>query len=129
MGTSGRIACSYQDLATSCKPGKQILFADGNVSSVVKRIENGIVTVQILNDGKLGSKKNMCLPGTSITLQTINKYDEIDIVDFGLKHKVDYIAVSFTRYLSDLVNLRKYMIEKDPEHGPHIHLISKIENH
>lgn len=41
--------------------------------------------VQILNEGKLGQKKNMCLPGVSITLPTINHYDEYDIVEFGLK--------------------------------------------
>ena len=72
----------------------------------MKKVENGIVTVQILNDGKLGNKKNMCLPGVPITLPTIGSFDEHDIVEFGLKHKVDYIAVSFTRYLSDLTKLR-----------------------
>ena len=71
----------------------------------------------------------MCLPGVPITLPTIGSFDEHDIVEFGLKHKVDYIAVSFTRYLSDLTKLRQYLIAKDPIHGPNIHLISKIENH
>ncbi len=102
------------------------MFADGNISSVVKKIENGLVTVQVLNDGKLGSKKNMCLPGCPITLPTINSYDEYDIVEFGLKRKVDYIAVSFSRFKKDLTDLRRYMIEKDPVHGPNVHLISKI---
>ncbi len=88
------------------KVGKKILFADGSISSIVKNIEHGIVTVQILNDGKLGNKKNMCLPGVPITLPTICEYDNHDIVEFGLKHKVDYIAVSFARYLSDLKRLR-----------------------
>jgi pyruvate kinase len=129
MGTTKRIACSYDNLCESAKVGKKILFADGSVSSVIKKIENGIVTVHVLNDGKLGSKKNMCLPGVPITLPTIGTYDEYDIVEFGLKHKVDYIAVSFARYLTDLTKLREYLIAKDPIHGPNIHLISKIENH
>jgi pyruvate kinase len=96
---------------------------------VVKRIENGLVTVQILNNGKVGSKKNMCLPGVAIKLPTIGKFDEYDIVDFGLKYKVDYIAVSFARYLNDLTKLREFLISRDPVHGPNIHIISKIENH
>ena len=102
------------------------MFADGNIESVVKKIENGIVTVQIMNDGKLGSKKNMCLPGVPITLPTIGDYDIYDIIEFGLKYKVDYIAVSFARYEADLVKLRKHLIAKDPIHGPNVHLISKI---
>lgn len=126
LGDTKRIACSYTDLYKSVEVGNRILFADGGISSIVKRKENGIVVVQILNEGKLGQKKNMCLPGVSITLPTINHYDEYDIVEFGLKNKVDYIAVSFTRYLNDLKSLRKFMIEKDPEHGPKVHLISKI---
>lgn len=111
------------------KPGGKVLFADGSISSVVKKVENGIVTVQILNDGKLGNKKNMCLPGVQITLPTIGNYDEYDIAEFGIKDKVDYIAISFARYGTDLTKLRNYLAERDPEHGPYIHLISKIENH
>ena len=42
---------------------------------------------------------------------------------------MDYIAVSFARYESDLIKLREFMIAKDPVHGPNVHLISKIENH
>jgi pyruvate kinase len=39
------------------------------------------------------------------------------------------VAVSFTRYLNDLTTLRRYLLYKDPEHGPNMHLIAKIENH
>ena len=41
-------------------------------------------------------------------------------------YSVDYIAISFARYGTDLTKLREYLKEKDPEHGPYIHLISKI---
>lgn len=68
----------------------------------------------------------MCLPGCKVTLPTIGPNDEEDIINFGLKYKVNYIAVSFARYKKDLDNLRKLLIEKDPEHGPYVQLISKI---
>ena len=68
----------------------------------------------------------MCLPGCVINLPTIGQADEEDIVNFGLKHKVDFIAVSFARYKKDLDNLRKMLIQKDPQHGPYVQLISKI---
>lgn len=129
LGTTERIACSYENLPKSARVGKRILFADGSISSIVKSIDNGIVTVQILNDGKLGNKKNMCLPGVTITLPTICEYDQYDIVEFGLKNKVDFIAVSFARYLQDLKKLREFLISKDPIHGPNVSLIAKIENH
>jgi len=68
----------------------------------------------------------MCLPGCVVNLPTITKKDEIDIIDFGLKHRVNYIAVSFARYKKDLDDLRKMLIEKDPVFGPYVQLISKI---
>lgn len=55
------------------------------------------MTVEVLNDGSIGSKKNMCLPGTVISLPTIGDKDEDDIINFGLKNKVNFIAVSFAR--------------------------------
>lgn len=129
MGTNKRIACSYAELPRSTEPGKKILIADGGVSSIVRKIEGNIVTVEILNDGKFGSKKNMALPGCIVNLPTITESDKKDILDFGVKYKVDYIAVSFARYKKDLDDLRKMLVEADPEHGPYIQIISKIENH
>lgn len=44
----------------------------------------------------------MCLPGTIVSLPTIGPVDKKDIVEFGLKYKVNFIAVSFSRYKKDL---------------------------
>ena len=96
---------------------------------MVRRIEGGIVTIEIQSDGKIGEKKNMCLPGSSITLDTVTEVDKIDIVNFGLKYQVDQIAVSFARRGRDLEDLRRMLIELDPSHGPNVDLIAKLENH
>ena len=82
-----------------------------------------------MNDGKIGEKKNMCLPGGAITLDTITEVDKIDIVNFGLKYQVDQIAVSFARRGKDLSDLRRMLVDLDPTHGPNVDLIAKIENH
>lgn len=37
LGDTRRIACSYQDLYSSVEVGNRILFADGGISSTVKR--------------------------------------------------------------------------------------------
>lgn len=99
------------------------------MGGTVKSISQGIVTIQLDNDGRIGQKKNMCLPGCPITLHTVTENDAIDIVDFGLKYRVDQIAVSFTRRAKDIIELRRMIVEKDPIHGPNIQLIAKIENH
>lgn len=84
------------------------------------------MTIKVDNDGRIGQKKNMCLPGCPISLHTITELDEVDIVDFGLKYKVNQIAVSFTRRGKDIIELRRMLDQKDPVHGPTIQLIAKI---
>ena len=116
-------------MARTTTVGKKILIADGSVIGLVKSIQSGIVTIEIMNDGKIGEKKNMCLPGSPITLDTITEVDKIDVVNFGLKYQVDQIAVSFTRRGSDLTDLRRMLVQLDPGHGPNVDLIAKVENH
>lgn len=44
----------------------------------------------------------MNLPGCQVDIPTITEKDEKDIKDFGLKHNVDLIALSFTRTAQDI---------------------------
>lgn len=53
------------------------------------------MTVQ--NSVSIGEKKNMNLPGAIVDLPTVTEKDEDDIVNFGLVHGIDMIALSFTR--------------------------------
>lgn len=64
----------------------------------------------------------MALPGRIIDMPTVAPKDEDDIINFGLQYDVDMIALSFTRYGSDIRGLRQLMGEK----GKHIAIIPKI---
>jgi pyruvate kinase len=72
----------------------------------------------------LGEKKNMSLPGAIIDLPTVTEKDEIDLVEFGLKHNVDMIFLSFTRKGSDIEEARDVLGPR----GSGIRIIAKIEN-
>lgn len=48
----------------------------------------------------------MNLPGAIIDLPTVTEKDEDDIVNFGLKHGIDMIALSFTRKAEDIEYVR-----------------------
>ncbi len=58
--------------------------------------------VEVLNNAKIGERKNMNLPGCKVDLPTVTEKDEDDIVNFGLKYGVDLIALSFTRTGDDI---------------------------
>lgn len=66
----------------------------------------------------------MNLPGCPVKLPTVTDKDANDIVEFGLKKDVNFIALSFTRKGADIEQVRDLLGPK----GSGIKIISKIEN-
>ncbi|KAL7575820.1 hypothetical protein ACA910_003144 [Epithemia clementina (nom. ined.)] len=126
-GNAQKLACSYGALATSVTQGQKILVADGSLVLTVLTIDvpAGEVSCRIENNASIGERKNMNLPGVVVELPTFTDKDVDDIVNFGIKHKVDFIAASFVRKGSDVSNLRQLLAENG---GQDIKIICKIEN-
>jgi len=122
-----KLACSYDQMAEDVKPGQQILVADGSLVLTVLScdVPNKEVSCKVENNCSLGERKNMNLPGVKVALPTFTEKDVDDIVNFGIKYKVDFIAASFVRTGQDVHNLRKLL---DDNNGEKIKIICKIEN-
>ncbi|KAL7493614.1 hypothetical protein ACHAWT_005204 [Skeletonema menzelii] len=125
-GDNKKLACSYSKLASSVGPGQSILIADGSlVLTVISCDEAGEVLTRIENNAKIGERKNMNLPGVVVDLPTLTEKDIDDIVNWGIKNDVDFIAASFVRKASDVQFIRKILADNN---GSGIKIISKIEN-
>lgn len=109
------------------EPGQHILCADGSLVLTVLSTDEPQreVVCRIENNCEIGERKNMNLPGVKVELPTFTDKDVRDIVDFGIKRKVEFIAASFIRKGEDVRNLRKLLAENG---GQQIKIISKIEN-
>ena len=122
-----KLACSYDQMAEDVKVGQEILVADGSL--VLKVLSCDVatkeVTCEVLNNCSLGERKNMNLPGVKVSLPTFTEKDVDDIVNFGIKNGVEFIAASFVRTGEDVKNLRKLLVDND---GAGIKIVSKIEN-
>ncbi len=122
-----KLACSYDQMAEDVKEGQEILVADGSL--VLKVLSCNVatkeVTCEVLNNCSLGERKNMNLPGVKVSLPTFTEKDVDDIVNFGIKNGVEFIAASFVRTGQDVQNLRKLLVDND---GAGIKIVSKIEN-
>ena len=127
LGDSTKLACSYESLPQSVTPGQQILVADGSLVLTVLScdVAKGEISTRIDNNASIGERKNMNLPGVVVDLPTLTEKDVDDIVNFGIKHNVDFIAASFVRKGSDVHTLRKLLADNG---GKHIKIICKIEN-
>ena len=121
-----KIGCSYAKLCQSVKPGNRLLFADGSVViKVLEIIDDRHLRGEVLNDKKLGERKNGNLPGVKVELDVLQPKDVDDIKNFACKNKMDYIAVSFVQTAEDVQLVRSIL---DENGGEDIQIISKIEN-
>ncbi len=123
LGDKNKISITYEHLAEEIDVGAKILIDDGLIGLEVINIEGNEITCKILNGGILKSKKGINIPGIKLNLPGITDKDAQDIL-FGIKHDFDFIAASFVRKASDVLEIRE-ILEK---HNSDIQIISKIEN-
>ncbi|RAV10606.1 pyruvate kinase [Paenibacillus contaminans] len=124
VGDKDRIAVSYRNLPKDVHVGSTILIDDGLIGLAVTEIRGTEIECRIVNGGPIKSRKGVNVPGVKISLPGITEKDANDIV-FGIEQGVDFIAASFVRKASDVLEIRE-LLEK---HGAtHIQIISKIEN-
>jgi pyruvate kinase len=122
VGSSKRVSLDYPHLASDVKVGHRVLLADGNIELRVAKIEGGDVVCEVLNDGELGERKGVNVPGAALKIASITEKDKRDLA-FALSQQVDYIAQSFVRRADD-IRLTKKLVK---QHGADTHVIAKLE--
>ena len=126
LGTNEKFSITYPELINDVNVGSHILLDDGLIDLEVTDIDrdaNEIVTV-VKNEGVLKNKKGVNVPGVSVNLPGITEKDANDI-RFGIGQGIDFIAASFVRRASDVLDITKILEE---ENATHIQIIPKIEN-
>ena len=111
VGTKERIYVSYPNLHEDVKVGDKILIDDGKLEVVVIEITPmGEVKVAVTYGGVLLPKKGVNLPDTEISLPPLTEKDLADL-EFIIKQKVEWIALSFVRKADDIVDLKRRLAE------------------
>jgi pyruvate kinase len=123
-GDSSKISVTYEGLTHDVNVGSKILIDDGLIELEVQKVEGNEVITRILNGGQLKSRKGVNVPGVSINLPGITEKDANDIY-FGLEQDIDFIAASFVRKASDILEIRRILEEKNKVD---VQIIAKIEN-
>ena len=124
--TETRIGLSYPKLCESVSKGSHILLADGTISIEVEEILSPTeLRGTLLNSKELGQRKNCNLPGVQVDLPVLMDKDIDDLQNFGCKHGVDFVAVSFVQSKADVEFVRATL---DAAGGQNVKIISKIEN-
>ena len=121
-GNEQIISTSYKQLVDDAKIGDPILINDGLIRLKVIQKKSKSLVCEIVNGGVLTPKKGMNLPGMNLSTPSITEKDFNDL-EFVLKHRVDYIALSFVRSANDVFELKNWLAAK----GKTMPVIAKIE--
>lgn len=121
-GTKEKISTTYKYLPRDAEIGNLILIDDGLIRlSIIEKTENSVIC-KVLNNGTLKPRKGMNLPGMKLSTPSITEKD-YENLEFALKHRVDFIALSFVRSAEDVIELKNWLLMK----GKDIPVIAKIE--
>ncbi len=104
------------------KVDEHIYLYDGRIRVIVNEISDDAVMGIVENDGVLASNKGVNFPNTAININVITQKDKEDML-WGIKNKVDFMAISFVQNAEDMKQARAIL----EENGGTQDLIAKIE--
>ncbi|MBT7963343.1 MAG: pyruvate kinase [Porticoccaceae bacterium] len=117
------IHINYDDLINNVNIGDTITVDNGLINLKVLAKQDRVMQVKVIDGGLLKSKRHVNLPGIRVNLPAITEKDRRDI-EFGIEQGVDFIALSFVREASDILQLRELLGNKSEE----IKIIAKLED-
>ena len=117
------IHIDYDDLIGTVLAGDKITVDNGLINLEVLEKQERVMRCRVLDGGVLKSKRYVNLPGLRVNLPAITQKDRRDI-KFGISRDVDYIALSFVREATDVLQLKELLGDKIGK----IKIIAKIED-
>ena len=121
-GNETRISTTFPDLARELTPGARILLSDGLIELRVRSIRGKDVLCDVINGGLLGEHKGINLPGVALSIPALTVKDRKDL-EFGLKHGIDALALSFVRTAADVRQVKQIIAAHDSD----VPVIAKLE--
>ncbi|MBU6427122.1 pyruvate kinase [Patescibacteria group bacterium] len=121
-GTSDKVHVNYADLPKEVKKGGFIMLQDGTKKLEVVKVDGNDIVTRVVIGGRLSNHKGVNVPGANLSLSSLTDKDRADI-EFGVKNKADFVALSFVRKAGDIQELRSILRQK----GSNSHIIAKIE--
>jgi pyruvate kinase len=123
LGEGNIVAFDYQGPLSDIKQGSLIFIDDGNIALQVISKAKKYLKTEVVMPGVLKENKGVNIPDVQLRFKGLTDKDRLDI-QFGIIHKVDYIAQSFVRDKFDILQIRDLVKPRLPD----CRIIAKIEN-
>lgn len=122
VGDVSRVYVNYKELPNEVSEGSKIMLDDGKIQLRVESVRGENIHCKVVYGGTIRGSRGVNVPGTHLSIGCLTHKDKEDL-DFGMKEKVDFVALSFVQSSSDIHALRKIL----DHHKSHAKIIAKIE--
>jgi pyruvate kinase len=122
VGDETKVYVNYPTLPQELKKGNAVLLDDGKKRLEVIDIQGNEVVCKVIVGGETKGKRGVNLPGAYLKISSITEKDREDL-KFGIKNKVDFVALSFVRRPEDILELREMLTKAKSQAC----IIAKIE--
>lgn len=126
LGDASKFSVTYKNLYKDLVVGGTVLVDDGYLSLYIEDIdmENRVIKTIACNTHQIKDRRGINLPGADLNMPYVSKQDKLDLI-WGCTNEVDFIAASFVRRASDVLEIREILKEQG---NTHTQIIAKIEN-
>jgi pyruvate kinase len=122
QGNVNRFGTNYEFFSQDVEAGHRVFIDDGQIALRVTQKKDDKTVCEVLVGGPLHSRKGINLPDTSVSIPSITESDW-ECVDWAIRHKVDFLALSFVRSSEEINQLKDYLKKAEAD----IKVIAKIE--
>jgi pyruvate kinase len=123
--TTELVPVQFKRLPAAVRVGERILLDDGLLELQVQSKDDKNVVCRIVVGGVLTSHKGINLPTAALSINAITSKDEEDL-GFALDQRADWVALSFVRQASDVLQLKDMIRQRSP-FGRMTPVLAKIE--
>lgn len=117
------IIVNYDKFEHDVRKAESILLDNGVMSfEVVELCKDGSVRAKSHDDGHIGSRRHVNLPGADISLPSMMESDWLDL-KLGIEEGMDFVGLSFIRTADEVREVADFI----KKHSGHMRTIAKIE--
>lgn len=122
VGDETKVSINYPLFPQEVKKGDHVMVDDGKKKFEVVKVVGNEVVCKILVGGNTKGRRGVNLPDSDLSVAALTEKDRSDL-EFGVKNKVDFMALSFVRKPEDIKELRDILKAKKCK----AKIIAKIE--
>src|SRR2546425_13096225 len=123
-GTAERASLTHPEYLKDLRPDGESWMDDGMLQLRVEAVSPDEVRCRVVVGGRISDHKGLSLPRITLPVSCLTPKDREDL-RFGLRKRVDYIAVSFVRSAADIDEVRAFLREEAAD----LPIVAKLERH